>query len=197
MNDELTSAELLDRYKRGDEQAAELIFERYASRLAALARSRLSKRLSRRIDAEDVTLSAWRSFFVGAAESRFTLNRGGDLWRLLVAITLHKVRRQARRHSAARRSMNIERPLETFPQEILATIGQDPPIDEAVELADELELIMRPMDGFTRRTLELRLQGETIEAIAQATGRSERTVRRTLAGVRDAIAARVERAGDD
>src|SRR5688572_26050654 len=119
MNDEIPSAELLNRVQRGDGQAAELIFERYASRLAALARSRLSKRLSRRIDPEDVTLSAWRSFFIGAAEGRFTISRGGDLWRLLVAMTLHKVHHQARRHSAKRRSLNLEAPQEFLPPEIL------------------------------------------------------------------------------
>lgn len=200
MNDELPSAELLDRWRQRDERAAELIFERYAGRLAALARSRMSKRLSSRLDAEDVTLSAWRSFFVGAAEGRFTLSRGGDLWRLLVAITLHKVQHQVRRHSAARRSTSIEQPLERLSQEVLATNlreGREPTVEEAVALADELELIMRPLDGFSRRTLELRLQGEPIEVIAQATGRSERTVRRTLAHIRDVIAARAECDGED
>ena len=33
--------------------------------------------------------SAYRSFFVGVREGRYALERGGDLWRLLVALTLH------------------------------------------------------------------------------------------------------------
>ncbi len=91
-----TSAELLARFQDGDDRAAEEIFERYIDRLTRLARSRLSPKLAHRLDAEDVVMSAWRSFFVAAGAGRFSLKRSGDLWRLLVSITLHKLYRQAR-----------------------------------------------------------------------------------------------------
>lgn len=90
--------------RQGDERAAEQLFAQYVGRLTALARARLSPRLSARTDPEDVVLSAYRSFFVAAREGQFTLARSGDLWRLLVAITLHKLYRQVRRHEAASRS---------------------------------------------------------------------------------------------
>src|SRR5437660_980299 len=41
-------------WQGGDEQAARVLFERYADRLVALARRRLGQRLARRVDAEDV-----------------------------------------------------------------------------------------------------------------------------------------------
>jgi len=78
------SDELLRRYREGGESAAAEIFDRYVARLTRLARSRMAARLARRIDPEDVVLSAYRSFFVAARRDRFALRRSGDLWRLLV-----------------------------------------------------------------------------------------------------------------
>jgi DNA-directed RNA polymerase specialized sigma24 family protein len=189
------SAELLERYRGGHERAAEELFGRYAARLTALARGRLSRRLLVRTDPEDVVLSAWRSFFVGARDGRFALGRGGDLWRLLVSITLHKLCRQARRHTAARRAVAAEQPLTLTPEALLPPDGREPAPDEAAALADGLEAVLRRLDPLGRRVLELRLQGEPVEAIAADVGRSERTIRRTLAEVR-AVAMRLGREGD-
>src|SRR5262245_31380615 len=88
------SAELVARYHRGgDESAAEELFRRYCGRLTALARSRLSQALAARVDAEDVVQSAYRSFFRLARGGDVVLRASGDLWRLLVRITLRKVYR--------------------------------------------------------------------------------------------------------
>src|SRR5436190_2378792 len=76
------SADLLHRLRRGDEDAATAVFERYVERLTRLARSRLATKLASRVDPEDIVLSAYRSFFVAARQGRFELERGGDLWRL-------------------------------------------------------------------------------------------------------------------
>src|ERR1700679_4129725 len=57
------SGDLLARWRAGDQQAATEMFHRYANRLILLARSRLSPRLSHRVDPEDVVQSAYRSFF--------------------------------------------------------------------------------------------------------------------------------------
>jgi RNA polymerase sigma factor (sigma-70 family) len=192
-----TSAELLSRYCRGDEDAAQEIFRRYVERLTRLARSRLSPRLAGRTDPEDVVLSAWRSFFVGARAGRFSLRRSGDLWRLLVSITMHKLYRQARRHTAERRSVAAEQSLERTAEELLPTAGREPTPEEAVALADELELVMSRLDACGRRVLELRLQGEPLDAIAEDTGRSERTVRRLLARTRELLSERLGSESDD
>src|SRR5437016_11133519 len=97
---EVPSAELLARYRQQDAAAAEALFQRYLKRLTQLARSRLSRKLAARVDAEDVVLSAFRSFFRLARGTEVTLRQSGDLWRLLVRITLRKVYRNARRHHA-------------------------------------------------------------------------------------------------
>ncbi|WP_422927853.1 ECF-type sigma factor [Singulisphaera sp. PoT] len=184
-----TSLILLERYRDGDDQAAEALFARYFERLTALARSRLAPRLARRTDPEDIVLSVYRSFFVEARQGRYTLSRGGDLWRLLASITRHKLLRQVRHQTAERRSVDLERPLAS--DDLLAHEA-GPTAEEAIILADELEQIFSHASEFERRVLELRLQGLLISEIAEDTGRSERSVRRALAQIREALSARLD-----
>jgi eukaryotic-like serine/threonine-protein kinase len=185
-----TSLLLLERFRDGDELAAEALFARHFDRLTALARSRLSTRLASRTDPEDIVMSVYRSFFIGARSGRFDISRGGDLWRLLAAITKYKLLRQARHHMADRRSVNVEQPFDEQENGWFVGRRADPSQEEAVALADELEWVLSQFDLFGRRVLELRLQGAELSEIAQDTGRSERTVRRTLARVRELIAER-------
>jgi RNA polymerase sigma factor (sigma-70 family) len=182
----------LERYRQGDEQAAEELFARYVDRLTRLARSRLSPKLAVRTDPEDVVLSAYRSFFIGAREGRFSLQRSGDLWRLLVSITLHKFFRQARRHRADARSVDAESPL---PDDQL--FGREPSPEEVVGVADLLQTVLARLDPIARRVLELRLQEEPLARIAMQTGRSERTIRRVLAEIRTSLARELQRDDHD
>jgi RNA polymerase sigma factor (sigma-70 family) len=187
-----TSLVLLERFRNGDDRAAEALFSRYFERLTLLARSRLSPRLARRADPEDIVMSVYRSFFVGARSGRFALRRGGDLWRLLAAITKHKLLRHARHQTADRRSVNIEVPLDQSDVGRRLSRHDEPTPEDAVALADELEWALSRLNVFGRRVLELRLQGAQISEIAQDTGRSERTVRRSLAQIRELLAERLD-----
>jgi DNA-directed RNA polymerase specialized sigma24 family protein len=173
-----TSAGILQRYREGDERAADELFSRYVGRLTLLARSRLSPALARRTDPEDVVLSAYRSFFIRARDGRLTPARSGDLWRLLVAITLHKLYRQARKQRAERRALAAREFESSWAKRL--QLSRDPSPAEAVALADELQAIFRQLDPFARRVLELRLQDRSPAEIAVEVGRSERTIRRTV-----------------
>lgn len=187
-----TSLVLLERYRDGDDLAADDLFSRYFVRLTSLARSRLSPRLAGRVDPEDIVQSVYRSFFVEAREGRYRLGRGGDLWRLLAAITKHKVLRQVRHQGAARRSVEVELPVDQVDAQRMRVRRLDPTAEDAAELADELERLFSLLDPSGRRVLELRLQGLQISEIAEDTGRSERTVRRSLARIRELMAGRLD-----
>jgi RNA polymerase sigma-70 factor (ECF subfamily) len=192
MSDDRT-IDLMARWQQGDQDAAASLFDRFAHRLIALARSRLSSQFGPRFDAEDVVQSAYRSFFAGAREGRYDAHRGGDIWQLLVVITLHKLRQQVRRNQAAKRSVHKERYLETdgnAENGIEADLyDREPSPIEALALIDEVEQTLRKLDPTERKVLELRLQGYNLEEIAQATDRSERTVRRVLDRVRERLEA--------
>jgi DNA-directed RNA polymerase specialized sigma24 family protein len=106
---------------------------------------------------------------------------------LLVSITLHKLYRQVRHHTAEVRSIRAEQPLAFVGDEFQPIDHREPTPDEAIALSDELEALFHQLDPFARRVLELRLQGESLMRIAADTGRAERTVRRTLARVRQGL----------
>jgi RNA polymerase sigma factor (sigma-70 family) len=181
---------LVARWRAGDQQAAADLFRRYAERLIALARSRLSSRMAQRIDPEDVVQSAYRSFFADSRDDRYDIERGGDLWQLLVTITLHKLHHHVTRESAQKRSVDRER---NFGSEdsLLGIQGhlraQEPSPMEAVALSELVEQVMRQLDPRERRMLELRLQGHNLDEIAAETQLSRRTVRRTLKEVKDRL----------
>jgi RNA polymerase sigma factor (sigma-70 family) len=181
------SQDLVAQWRQGNQEAAGELFHRFAEKLIALAASRLSEKLARRLDPEDVVQSAYRSFFVGARDGRYVLERSGDLWRLLVQITLHKLYRQAERHTTKKRGLNKERVVaeDTSQAGVQAQAeSPDPSPLEAAALADEVEHVIGQLEPQHRPILELRLQGYKLEEIAAEQGCSERTVRRVLESVR-------------
>ncbi len=185
MPDEL--ADLIARCRGGDPQAEEILFQRHLGRLVALVRARVSKKLASRFDPDDVVQSAYRSFFGRLEKGYFTLDCDRDLWSLLATIALNKLHRQVAHHKAAKRSVDKEQP----PPDNSSLFGPDrylaadePPPDEAAALVEEIERVMRPLQPLQRQMLELRLQNHTVEEIAAAINRSERTVRRFLESLR-------------
>ncbi len=177
------SIALLDLYQAGHSQAAAELFDRYVARLVALARSRLSGGLRRRVDPEDVVQSAYRSFFVRAAEGDFALRQSGDLWRLLAQITLNKLRKQAERHTAARRDFRRD----ASDADPHAGRNIEPPPDEAAALIEQVRLAAERLSADQRIVLASVLQGDSVEAIAAQVRRTARTVRRALAQARRLI----------
>jgi RNA polymerase sigma-70 factor (ECF subfamily) len=183
---------LLARWRTGDQQAAYDLFRRHVDQLIALARSRLSARLAQRVDGEDVVQSAYRSFFVGVREGRYAVERGGDLWRLLVGLTLHKLHRQVRRNRADKRALEREVHLELDRDTDSGNLSpeffaREPTPIQGVALAELIEQIMGELEPLERRMFELRLQGCNLEEIASATQRSQRTVTRVLKEVKQLL----------
>lgn len=183
MRETASNQDLLDAWRNGDELAAQVLFERYLARLTALARSRLSRKLARRLDPEDIVLSAWRSFFVAAANGRVDVPDDDNLWPLLVTLTLRKLSRQSARHLADRRSAGRD----VSSEPLHALIASEPTPEQAAILTDELESLLEGLDETQRHILIRRLQGETQQEIASSLGCSERAVRRAMRHVRDLI----------
>jgi RNA polymerase sigma factor (sigma-70 family) len=185
------SVALLDRYRSGEAEAAERLYERFVERLVNLARQNLSPRLARRIDPEDVVQSAYRSFFVHARAGEYTVTQSGELWKLLAKIAMHKLLRQAEFHTAAKRSIEREAGLPGEPRpEVVDLATREPSPEQVVALADEMEDLLRPLRLDDRRVVELRLASHTIDEITATTGRPVRTVRRVLARFRQELARR-------
>lgn len=173
---------LIERYRQGDESAAAEIYRRYVERLTSLAQRRLSAKAGRRLDAEDIVQSAFRTFFGHAQHGEFRFDDNKDLWHLLAVITLNKLRRKIERMRAAKRGYDVEQSqrVDDTGGYVAEAVSRDAAPDEAAMLDDELLQLQAGMDDIQRRILDLRLQGFQIEEIAVEVSRSERTVRRVL-----------------
>lgn len=194
MNDD--TPDLINRYRSGDPDAATAIFEKYVSRLISVVHRRMSSRLGRRVDAEDVVQSAFRSFFVGMDKDRFEFDEAGDLWRLLVVMSLNKLRRKAAHHGAAKRGMSAEQSINHTNRQgeavCFETAASEPLPDAAAAMMDELENLTDGFDERQVRILRLRLHGYQMTEIADEMQCSERTIRRALEKVRQRWEERLE-----
>jgi RNA polymerase sigma-70 factor (ECF subfamily) len=182
---------LLEQWRGGRQEAAAELFERYAGRLIGLAQHQLSAKLNARVEASDVVQSAYTTFFLGARDGRYVLERSGDLWRLLVAITLHKLQRQFQYHTAAKRSVHREESLpapdpKDTPEGLLA---REPSPEDATLLVATLDEVLGRLPEGHRQVLELKLQGYSLGEIATATSLSSSTVRRVLRSVKEVLEA--------
>jgi RNA polymerase sigma factor (sigma-70 family) len=174
-------------WKSGNQQAAQVLVDRYMLRLTALAQSRLSRVLARRLDADDIVLSAWRSFFVAANRSRFQVPDDDNLWPLLATFTLRKLQRQAQRQLADRRDLGRERSM-IDDDGWRALVSREPTPDDAAHLTYDIEALLARLEPTDREILMYRLQGDELEAVATRMKCSERTVRRAMQRIRMQLA---------
>jgi RNA polymerase sigma factor (sigma-70 family) len=169
----------LERWRAGDQVAAEELHRRYAQRLCALAEREIGRRLARRVGADDVVQSVFRTFFRRTAAGEFVIDHSGSLWQLLASITINKVRRQGEYHHAAKRNVAAEDSTEdvAFCPEVFT---QEPGPDEAAMLADEIEATLKGLKPDEAEMFQLALQGHTTPELAQRFHCSRWTVRRVL-----------------
>jgi len=178
--------------RNGDRNVVNDFCERYGASLERLAAKHLPAGLRRRVGPEDVVQSACRTFLRRTQGGEFQLADSEDLWRLLCAITLTKVREQARFHLRQKRGVDQEVALEAPSGDSLVSafqpVARGPTPAEAAEFADQFEKIISALDEEERQVVDLKLQECTMEEMAERMGCSERTVRRILKRVQTQLA---------
>ena len=164
------------------------VVERYTLRLLELARRQLPARLRRRVDPEDVVQSVYRSFFRRLNEGRFSFQESHDVWRLLAAMTFHKARKAVRFHFQDKRDARRDVTLPTESDSAICNPelaeAQPGPHDLAI-LVDSLEQLLARVPSNYRDIVVLRLEGWSVVEIAQKVNRSQSTVMRAFARIRD------------
>jgi hypothetical protein len=96
---------LLRRFRDTRVDASMRLYRRYAKRLQLVAARQISPALFGCVDPEDVVQSVFCDFFKGAAEGRYDVPEGEEIWKLLLVMTRNKVRAVGNFHRAARRDM--------------------------------------------------------------------------------------------
>lgn len=174
--------------KAGDSLAAQRLWEAYFQRMVELARRKLAGASPGAADEEDVALSAFHSFCVGAREGRFTqvLDRD-NLWPLLMAITLHKsvdLIRGANRRKRGGGAPGEEARERRVAESLSDVVSREPTPEFAAELADTLQRLLLRLDATGDPTLRqiavLRMQGYSTTETAGRMDCVRRTVERKL-----------------
>ncbi len=187
-NAELTDAELVDRWRNGDEAAATILHERYLMRLLNLVGRHLADRFNSRLDPDDVVQSVFRSIFRLTREGRFEFESDGDFWKLLLTMALNKVRNTVRHHQAGKRDPALESistSSDGTESYIVNRLSSQPTLQEIVSFTDLLERVLVRLEPDQQLLIQYRLEGYTQKEIADKLGVDDRTVRRMFANLRN------------
>jgi RNA polymerase sigma-70 factor (ECF subfamily) len=175
---------LVRRLQHGEGDAATAIFMRYAHRVRKLAEAQLGAGLGRRVDPEDVVQSVFRTFFRRTRHGHYEVPQGEELWRLLLVISLNKIRSTAAHHRSAKRDVRNT-----------AGLGEREVVSNAHE-EEECYLILKmvidellaDLPDYQREMIALRIDGHEVAEIATRTKRAKRTVERVLQNFRVRLA---------
>jgi RNA polymerase sigma-70 factor (ECF subfamily) len=177
---------LLERFRAGEENAAALLYQRYAARLRGLVQAQLSSNLARRVEAEDVVQSVFRTFFRHAHSGSYDIPGGEELWNLFLVIALNKIRNQWDYHTAAKRDVRLE----IAASDVRVTLDQLTRDDSAAQsfLHMVVNEALERLPPHHRRVVQLRLEGRDVAEIAQTIQRARRTTERILQELRFRLA---------
>ncbi len=169
-------------FRENDDIAVTDFWSRYEERLRRLAERNLSDRMKRRIDADDVVQSAFRTFLRRAGQDEFELRDRQNLLSLLTTITLNKIRQKVRHFAAQKRGGDSDQYFET-----MADLGGNQPTPDEEAALREIEELLRGFDEEQQQVVDLKLQNHTNEEIARRMQCSERTVRRMIKRVENTL----------
>lgn len=182
---DLTDASLLRRIQSGHQSAATELYLRYAERLGSFATAKTGSDLVSRVDPESIVQSVFRSFFRRAQDGQYHVAPGEELWKLLLVIALNKIRTAATFHHAQRRDSR-----KTVSMSELGTALSDEKWNDQNSfdiLRLTIDEILSALTETQKTMVTLRIEGHEVDAIAKQTGRSKRSVERTLQNFREQL----------
>ncbi len=154
--------------------------------VCALVKEQCSSELSRRVEEDDIVQSVFRTFFSGAQQGLYKVPGGQDLWKLLLVISLNKIRAKGAYHSAAKRDARRTSSLDA------AGLAGEPAQADNGEQAFFQLVIQEALEHLPleyREIVQLRIEGYEVEEIAARSNRAKRTVERILQEARKRLGA--------
>jgi DNA-directed RNA polymerase specialized sigma24 family protein len=161
----------------GDHRDWTSIYRAFAARLLSRAEAAIGDKLGRRVDAQDVVQSAFRTLIRRASDPQgfIGLPPGTDLWRLLLVITLNKIRKAGSNWADRLTTASTGSTDEDLD---VADVRNEAPDMRILRMTVEEQL--ERVDRRTRRMLILHLSGMSIDEIAAKVDRAPRTVYRAI-----------------
>lgn len=171
----LSDQSLLQLFRTGSEDAASVLYGRYAERLDFLASRGLGADMRSLVGSEDVVQSIFRTFFRRAAAGDYEVPEDSELWNLLVTISLNKLRAIGVHYRRQKRS--VAKTVHSDSEIGDETGGDDIAYQVLRMVIDEL---IESLPESHQRIIRLQIEGWDVSSIASETQRSKRTVERVL-----------------
>lgn len=170
-------------FAAGEPDIATEVFDRFRSRLVALARQRIKDpRLLAKFDPEDIVQSVFLTFWRHCKDGEFALEDWDSFWNLLAKITERRCHKYWKLYQqTAKRDMDRE----AGNAAEAGSAATDPV--RAVIVSDLLDRVLSQLDENAQLTLVLKLQGCTESEICEALKCSIRSVRRRAAYIREVM----------
>jgi DNA-directed RNA polymerase specialized sigma24 family protein len=178
----------IEQVKVGESVAAQRLWERYLSKLAQVARSRLAGSPQQVADAEDVVVVAFEKFLRYAQAGRFPrLDDRYDLWQVLLLVTDQVAIDQRRAQSAAKRGGFVTRSLTSAGGNDEASESQwqpaapEPTPEFVAAASEQCRRLLGLLENDEMRRIAMgKVHGQTNEEIAGQEQLSIRSVERKL-----------------
>lgn len=167
--------------KAGEDTAATEIWNRYATRLIGLARSRMQAADRRVADEEDAALIAFDSFCRAAGDGRFEkLDDRSDLWQVLVLITVRKAIDLTKHENRLRRGGGV---VVSELVDDLVSVEQTPEL--AATAIEQYNRLLQMLDDEQLVAIAVaKMEGYTNDEIAREMHCTRQTIQRRLNVIR-------------
>ncbi len=186
---------LIRRIEAGDAESASELWKYCFTRLHAYCQRKLPSNLCRILDEEDLALSAFKSFCLGAQDGKFGPIDGRDeFWKLMYCIAARKARVSVRYQQALKRgggqvrgesvfldgtspyqnSESAARGIEQVAQENACPVSIEAFLTDCEELFEQLDT------NELRMIAMMRVEGYSVDEIADRIGCAKRSVERRL-----------------
>jgi len=177
-----TSQDLLDRARRGDQQAWQILFDDCYPKIVRVVRRRLSGPMRKICDSTDIANDVMKS--LAEKFDNFDFSSIDGLTAFLIRAAKQKLVDGHRRGYALKRDLGRDRPLGSHEPGAFEPTDSSPTASQVAVASEEEGILLASQSGEGRKVLEMKLQGHTNSDVARLTGWHPRRVERFLEKLR-------------
>lgn len=171
----------------GDQEAARVLHDDYYRHVIAVVRRSLMDSIRSKFDSQDFAQTVWAILFSDLSKLN-GITEPTQLIRLLTSIARNKVTDENRRRTQTQKhSVHMETIIAADDDGQMSLIGNDPTPSQCAIAHETRELFESRLAPEHLQILELKIEGQTNQAIADKLRINERTVRRALQRVEQGI----------
>ena len=170
---------LLERVRKGDEEAARELLVHFEPHVRRVVRRRLPVVMRSKFDSMDFVQSVWGDFFPKLARGEISFDSPQRLAKFLALVAQAKVTNEFRRRFGKKLDIHKEIPMGNGLYYVPGKTGDAAP-SQNLAANERMEAILSGRPEMHKKLLELRSQSCTFKEIAKKLGITERTARRIL-----------------